>query len=476
MIQDEVLAKFEKIASIPRRSKHEAEIRSWIQEWARSHKFTTRVDTVGNVCVAVPGRGKYAQNDTIVIQGHLDMVCEKVPESDHDFSKDGLKLKTTDGWLHAEGTTLGADNGIAIALSMVLAEKNEMDCPPLELLFTVDEETGLTGASGLDPDLFTGKTLLNIDSEQEGVFTIGCAGGNNCVIELPLRRVNNLAKDAKFFKVSVSGARGGHSGIDIHKQRANAIRVLSRTLLTIRKDNELFIESLSGGSAHNAIPRDASANIVVERCDKDKLFAEIDKLNEQFNSEFKKTDPDLKVSITVSQGRTYFTQGATEKLLNLIHAIPHGVEAMSLELDGIVESSGNLATVETKGDSVSILTSHRSSNVARLDSLAQRVVAIAHLAEAKVKITDGYPPWQPNWDSVLLKKSTTIYKELFNREPIVEVIHAGLECGIIGEKKAGMEMISFGPTIENAHSPEEKLKIADIEGIWALLVALVQNI
>jgi dipeptidase D len=471
---DLILEKFSSISAIPRQSGHEEKIKEWIKSWAQERKWQTKEDEVGNICVYVPARNRKAE--PVVIQGHLDMVCEKTPDSSHDFAKDGLKLRRKGDWLDAENTTLGADNGIAIAMAMVLAETEQLDIPPLELLFTVDEETGLTGASGLDASMISGQILLNIDSEDEGVFTVGCAGGNNVHVEMPLRRVNSVAKDAAFYSISVSGARGGHSGIDIHKQRANAIRVLSRALLHLKKNHQIFVETISGGSAHNAIPREASAVVAVERCEQEALEKQISELAMAFSKEFKSTDPDLKLELKQTNGKKYFTQGATDKLLNLLHSIPHGVEAMSTELEGVVDSSGNLAMIQTKGDSISILTSHRSSNMSRLDSLSQRVEAIGHLAEAKVRITDAYPPWEPDWDAPLLAKSQAIYRELFDKEPVVEVIHAGLECGIIGEKKPGMQMISFGPNIEDAHSPDERLQISDVQKVWTLLVSLVQNV
>jgi dipeptidase D len=424
----------------------------------------------------VPASAGAEDAPVIVIQGHMDMVCEKTPESDHDFARDPIQLKYEDDWVTAEGTTLGADNGIALAVATVLAEDNASVHPPLELLFTVDEESGLIGAKTLDPDIFKGKILLNIDSEEEGEFTVGCAGGQDTRIRLPLE-MSNLPAGFQQFDLAVHGLRGGHSGIDIHKHRASANKLLARALHAAHKAADMRIVSLRGGTVHNAIARDAIARIACDPDSSERLqsvFADVERI---LQSEYSDSEPSLALSFNRVEGggASALSTEDTLKVVHLIVALPHGVAGMSADIEGLVETSNNLATVDLSDQGLSVLSSQRSSISSRMDEITARIKAIASLAGARISGENSYPPWQPDMDSFLLKRCQSVYVDLFNKEPLVRSIHAGLECGIIGSKTTGMDMISFGPTIRYPHSPEEKLYIPSIIRIWDFINQLLAS-
>jgi len=361
---------------------------------------------------------------------------------------------------------------------MTLAESKDVAHPPLELLFTVDEETGLTGANELKPGFINGKVLLNLDSEDEGVFTVGCAGGKNSVIHLPIEMAAHPATH-KAYKLVVGKLRGGHSGVDIHCERANAIQVLARTLYELEKLGGLMLSYVKGGSAHNAIPRDAEAVIFLDKTLVGKAKEIVAGLEKTIRSEFSNTDATAEITLvesTEAAPEKVSTAQATKKLCDFVLALPHGVASMSMELKGLVETSNNLATIEFPIDGkLQIVTSQRSAVMSRLEGITRRIDGLVHLSGGTVKHNDGYPSWAPNMKSPLLERCRTVYQKLFGHEPKVEAIHAGLECGIIGGKYAGMDMISFGPTIKNPHSPDERLHIPSIGKIWDFLVSLAQS-
>ncbi len=473
----EVLKWFEKITQIPRCSKKEEKIANWLKDWAKEYGFETKSDKVNNLVIKVPATPGYENSPVVIIQGHMDMVCEKTPESTHDFSKDPIKLVYEGEWLTADGTTLGADNGIALAMAMAIATDKELEHPPLELLFTVDEETGLTGANELQPDFLEGRILINVDSEDEGVFTVGCAGGINTSSSVPFE-TESVPANYKQFKIVAGGMKGGHSGIDIAMEKANAIKVLCRVMdKIIRSGVDLRIADYVGGSAHNAIPRDSEAVVFIPETDVKKAESAISEMEATLKAEFKNTDPDLSLTFTPNN-ETFSkiaTPDGTQKIINYIFALPHGVAAMSTDIKDLVETSNNLANVSIEKGAVKVLTSQRSSIVSRLDALTYKIEAIARLAGGEAKSGDGYPPWPPNMESKLLKKSTELYERMFNKKPIVEVIHAGLECGIIGDKYPGMDMISIGPTIKYPHSPDEKIHVGSIGLVWDFMVQLLKE-
>ncbi|MBN1154920.1 aminoacyl-histidine dipeptidase [candidate division KSB1 bacterium] len=475
---NDVLKWFEEITKIPRCSKHEEKIGQWLLEWAKQHNFQSKTDRVGNICIKVPASAGFEHAPIAVLQGHMDMVCEKTPDSDHDFTKDPIKLVYDGDWLTADRTTLGADNGIALAMAMALATRDDVKHPTLELLFTVDEETGLTGANSLEPGFIEGKILINVDSEDEGVFTVGCAGGINTSSEIPLK-FEAVPNGYEQFKLVSGGMKGGHSGIDIAMEKANAIKVLGRTLDRLVKQGiDVRVSSLKGGSAHNAIPRDAEAIIFFPRSEHKKVEQIVEDFERVLESEFKDTDPDLEVKLDT--GEKQFDRATnpadTRRLIDYVEAIPHGVDAMSTAIKDLVETSNNFANIKIEDEKLKVLTSQRSSVVSRLHAHTSRIEALARLAGGRASSGDGYPPWQPNMESPLLKKSVNLYQKMYNKEPKVEVIHAGLECGIIGDKYSGMDMISIGPDLRYPHSPDEKVNIVSIGKVWDFIVELLKEL
>jgi dipeptidase D len=474
---NEILKWFEEITKIPRCSKDEGAICQWLIKWGKENNFEVKTDNVRNVLIIVPANPGYENSPVVVIQGHVDMVCEKTPDSTHDFTKDPIKLVYDGEWLTADKTSLGADNGIAIAMAMAIALDKEMPRPGLELLFTVDEETGLTGASALEPGFLQGRILLNIDSEDEGYFTVGCAGGINTTLSIPFA-LADVAGNYKLLKIKAGGMKGGHSGIDINKQKANAIKVLTRALSNAAGKVEIRLANISGGTAHNAIPRDGEAFVYVRGDQVDELDTILAEAEKTLNMEFKNTDPDLFIKAEET-GETFeqaLTAADTKRILDFIIVLPHGVAAMSADIEGLVETSNNLARVGIENGHIKVLTSQRSSLVSRLGALTDRIEAVARLAGGEAQSGDGYPPWQPNMDSPLLARSIKIYEGLFNKKPVVEVIHAGLECGIIGDKYPGMDMISIGPTLKNPHSPDEKVHIGTIGMVWDFTAELLKEL
>lgn len=404
------------------------------------------------------------------------MVCEKTPESTHDFATDPIRPEVHGEWLSAPGTTLGADNGIAIAMAMVAATEPSVVHPPLELFFTIDEETGLTGASELRPGYLQGTVLLNIDSEDEGVLTVGCAGGIDTHLSVPIPH-EDRPEGLVGVRLHAGGMTGGHSGVDIHKMRANAIRVLARATRDL--GIALRVADMHGGTAHNAIPRDASADLLVRPGDLDALRARVAELSAVLASEFANTAPNLFLELRDWDDSACLrcpTAAGTEKLLDLLLVFPHGPAAMSTDIEGLVETSNNQAKVALQDERLLLLSSQRSSVVSRLQAHTHRIEALARLAGGEAETGTGYPPWQPNLDSPLLARAQRIYRELYGKDPVVEIIHAGLECGIIGDRYPDMDMISFGPTIVDPHSPDERLLIPTVGLGWDYLVALLGDL
>ncbi len=470
----EVLSWFEKLSAVPRPSDHEEKMRDWLLSWAKEHSFTANEDKTGNIVIKVPGSKGFEKSPVIVLQGHMDMVCEKTPESKHDFSTDPIRFVYDGDWLKADRTTLGADNGIALALAMAFALDKNVSRPPLELLFTVAEETGLTGANNLEPGFIEGKILLNLDSEDEGVFTVGCAGGLTSTISIPINRQKPCGGCLPVM-LKVGSLKGGHSGVDIKLGRGNAIKILTRALAKLDEKIGVKVSDLKGGSAHNVIPRSAEAVILMGESRWSEATKVVLELENTIKNEYAVNDSELFISIEKApkdDGRQVLSDESTKLVINTLQALPHGVYTMSTAIEGLVETSNNVATVKISGDSLEIQTSQRSSLMSRIEEISSRIVSVAKLAGGTVKNSAGYPPWEANWKSSLLKTCKEIYKKRFGKDPVVEVIHAGLECGIIGAKYHGMDMISFGPTIKNPHSPDERVKVSDIEKIWDLMIEI----
>jgi len=471
-----ILDAFAQISRIPRPSKKEEKLVAWLMNWADKNGLEARTDEALNVLIEVPASIGYENSETLVLQGHLDMVCEKAKGSQHDFDADPIEfIFTDDGWLTANQTTLGADNGIAIAMAMVVATDDKIGHPRLELLFTTDEETGLTGATSLQPGFIQGKQLLNIDTEDEGVFTVGCAGGQDARVSLPFVADESLASHSAC-KLVAGGMSGGHSGIDIIEQRANAIKLLFRSIHVISKKTDVRISSVIGGTARNAIPRDAEAVLIIPSADADQAQAMIAGLEKKLQAEYAKTDPRLTMTLTATSG-DHKAAGAdtTRGAIDLVFAYPDGVAEMSRDIAGLVDTSNNLATIKVENGKLIILSNQRSSNMDSLALLCDRILSVARLAGAEGETSGGYPSWQPNMESKLLARCLDVYQQRFGKKPVVEAIHAGLECGIIGAKYDGMDMISFGPTIKSPHSPDEKIEVESIGKVWDFMVALFES-
>jgi len=471
-----VLAAFKRISQVPRPSGKEEKIVAWLMNWATENGLEARSDAALNVLVEVPPSCGYEHAQTLVIQGHMDMVCEKSKGFEHDFDNDPIELVyTDDGWLTANQTTLGADNGIAIAIAMVAATDSTLGHPPLELLFTTDEETGLTGANSLQPGFIKGKQLLNIDSEDEGVFTVGCSGGEDARLSMPFVAEESLASHSAV-RLVAGGMSGGHSGIDIIEERANAIKSLFRVIHLISMKTDLRLSTVSGGTARNAIPRDAEAILLIPTQDVEMAKALVAKQQNKLQADYLKTDPGLSLILTSENDDFKATTAATTRaVIDVVFAYPDGISNMSRDIEGLVETSNNMATISVEHKQLTILSNQRSSNMDKLALLGERIRSVARLAGASADTSGAYTSWKPDMDSKLLARCLAVYEKRFGRKPAVEAIHAGLECGIIGSKYEGMDMISFGPTIKNPHSPDEKIEIESITKVWEFMIALFES-
>jgi dipeptidase D len=419
------------------------------------------------------------------------MVCEKTPESKHDFTKDPIELVERDGWVMANGTTLGADDGVGVALALALLDE-KISHPKLELLFTVDEETGLTGANGLKKGFITGKYLINLDGEDKS-FIVGCAGGEQTEIRMPLE-FSPVPDSLACFDLKISGLHGGHSGIDIDKQYANAIQLLAKTLKGLQ-NFDLRVCDIEGGTVHNAIPRDAKAVICFDASKLNAAKKTLSEIETSFKKEFAKTEPNLKIELIKATEATEHTeenqltrsvipescllgQEQGTQIVNLLSSLPTGVYRMSSKFEGIVETSSNLAKVELLRDEkqLRILTSQRSLEKSSLGEITSKITTLAKSAGAKANTVGGYPSWKPDVNSSLLKQAKEVYRRLNKKEPEVKVVHAGLEPAVIGENIPGIEMISVGPTIKNPHSPNERVDIASVDAVWHFLIELIPSL
>lgn len=473
-----ILERFEQISRIPRGSKNEEAVTQWFEGWARNRRWPSQRDPAGNLLIRVPAAPGCERAPAVVLQGHLDMVCEKTPDSAHDFTRDPIRVLRDGDWLRADRTTLGADNGVALALGAALAEDSELRRPRLELLFTVDEETGLTGAKKLAPGRLKARRLINLDSETEGVFTVGCAGGRDVQIQRDLH-VEPLPENHRWMQLTVGGLCGGHSGIDIHRQRANANRLLARTLRALMRDSDLRLAAVSGGTRRNAIPRNAVAVVACRSDAAEALRRQAARYAEQLRTEFS-SEPSLELCLTDPPAETpvptVLPPEEAALVVNLLLALPHGVAQMAPDFADLVQTSSNLAVVATTDRRIEIATSQRSLTQAGLDAMSDQVRATAALAGARTHTESEYPPWTPNLASPLLARCRDVYRGLYRKEPEVRAIHAGLECALIGRTYPDMDMISIGPTTENAHSPSERLHVPSLARIAEFLEALLRSL
>ena len=463
---------FDAIRKIPHCSRQEGPLADYVQSFVKGLGLRVKRDAVGNVVVVKPASPGREKAKGVILQGHLDMVCEKNADVKHDFSKDPLELVLDGEWLKASGTTLGADNGVGLAAALAVLEDDSLVHGPIECLFTMDEETGLNGAQGLDPSLLSGRFLLNLDSEEEGAFFIGCAGGGDTELILSVGR---KSASGKAVTVELKGLRGGHSGIDINTGRGNAIQLLARILVEI--DVPFDLVSLDGGSKHNAIPREATATVLVAPENIKAFEEQLQSRFEKVRFEFKTVEKDMRMDIIpAAKTENPLDDSAKRTFLSTLVALPHGVLAMSLEIPELVETSNNVAIVKCGEKEIRIHTSSRSSVMSALEATRGKVEAVGALAKAEVKQEPGYPAWTPNLDSPLLVTMKRVYQGMTGKDPEVKAIHAGLECGIIGEKFPGMDMISLGPDLRNPHSPDERVHTGSVERFWNLIVKTLETL
>jgi dipeptidase D len=468
---------FNDILAVPRPSKKEEKIIAFLLDFGKKHNLETKRDEIGNVLISKPATPGKESVKTIILQSHTDMVCEKNSDVEHDFENDPIKAYIDGEWVTAKGTTLGADDGIGIAAQMAILSSDDLEHGPIECLFTVDEETGLSGAFALQPGFMTGNTLLNLDSEDEGELFIGCAGGIDTVAKFKFKREKFPDKYVAY-KISVTGLKGGHSGDEIHKGLGNSNKIMTRFLAYAQKNFKIRLNNFDGGNLRNAIPREAFATIILAPKYKEDFEKYFDEFIEKVKFELAITEPDLKMTLEESElPKFVIDKKTTRNLLGALYACPHGVINMSTRMPGMVETSTNLASVKFTGKNyIEVVTSQRSDIDSGKDYVSKMVASVFNLAGAKVRHSDGYPGWSPNPDSEIMKLTRDTYARLFGNEPVVRSIHAGLECGLFLEKYPDMDMISFGPTLRMVHSPDERIHIGTVQKFWDLLVEVLKTV
>ena len=467
---------FEEVCQVPRPSKKEEKIRTYLVNFAVSHGLEYQMDEAGNVLIrkaAFPGKENLKK---VVLQSHMDMVCEKNRDTVHDFEKDPIETYVDGEWLKAKGTTLGADNGIGVATQLAVLADKDMVHGPLECLFTVDEETGLTGAFALKEGFMSGDILINLDSENEGELFIGCAGGAGTTATFPCPMVK-APEGYFFFRVAVKGLTGGHSGDDINKNRANANKLLNRYLMQLMDRYDLHLCEIDGGNLHNAIPREAHAVCAVPMKDKESVRVDLNVFLAEVENEYAVTEPNLTMELESETAcAEVMDKEAMKRFLHSIYAVHNGVYAMSQDIPGLVETSSNLASIKQRDGKIVVVTSQRSSILSSRKDMSQMVRSAFILGGADVETGDGYPGWKPNPSSEILNVAVESYKRLFGTEPKVKAIHAGLECGLFLEKYPSLDMVSFGPTLRGVHSPDERMLIPTVEKFWNHLLDVLAHI
>jgi dipeptidase D len=466
---------FYEITQIPRPSKKEEKIISFIEKFAFENNLPCKKDKAGNLLISKQASLGFENRKKVCLQAHLDMVCEKNSNVKHNFEVDPIQPKLEGDWVKAEGTTLGADCGIGIAAQLALLSDKTLRHGPLECLFTVDEETGLTGAYNLKPGFISSKTLINLDSEDEGELFIGCAGGIDTIAQFSFKN-EDIPQGGFPIEIIIEGLKGGHSGDDINKGRANAIKILARFLWDSFHKYGIRIATIKGGNLRNAIPREASINLIVYKGYKENLVADFNVFIHDIKNEVSITEPDFNATLSSAEmPEKVIDELTTEKLLNALLACPHGVLSMSYRMPGMVQTSSNLASIKSTDNYIEITTSQRSDLESGKKEVASMVESVFLLAGANIKHSDGYPGWTPNPNSEILKHTAETYIKLFGKKPIIRSIHAGLECGLFLGKYPKLDMVSFGPTIIGAHSPDEKLNIPSVEKFWKLLIEVLES-
>ncbi|MCC8154265.1 MAG: aminoacyl-histidine dipeptidase [Tannerellaceae bacterium] len=468
---------FHEVTQVPRPSKKEGKIIAYLEEFAQKYNIAIKKDAAGNILMSKPATPGYEDRPTVILQSHMDMVCEKNNDTVHDFDNDAIETVVDGDWLRANGTTLGADNGIGMAAELALLASNDIEHGPIECLFTVDEETGLTGAKLLEKGFMTGDILLNLDSEDEGEIFMGCAGGKGTVAEFTYE-TEPTDPALVYVRIDVKGLNGGHSGGEIHKGLGNANKIIARFLYQLKKKHAFTLCSIDGGNLHNAIAREANCVIGISSAIKENVWVMLNVFTAEIENELKRIDPDVKIIMeSADRPEKAIDYKTTVKVIDALMAAPHGVIGMSHDMEGLVETSTNLASVKMKeGNKIVIGTSQRSSIESRKEEIADQVAAVFSLAGATVTQGEGYPGWAPNPESKILKVAQESYRKLFNKDAKIMAIHAGLECGLFLEKYPYLDMISFGPTLRDVHSPNERIQIDTVGLWWEHLLELLKSI
>jgi dipeptidase D len=470
-----VWKQFEALSAIPRSSGKEAAARAYVLSQAARLNLEAHQDAVGNVIIRKPARPGRESAPTALLQAHLDMVCEKNEGVQHNFDTDPIRMVHDGDWLRADGTTLGADNGIGVATALAVMESNDIAHGPLEFVFTIDEETGLTGAVEFKAGVLQSRYYLNMDAEEEGTLCIGCAGAVNTTATTKVKRVRLSAGSA--WQLKVSGLKGGHSGVDIHQGRGNAVRILGRTLQRLLQHLPVQIAELAGGSRRNVIPREASALIVLDSASEGELKSLVAMVEAELRSELGSFDPDLRLALnSATLPASVLDSHDARKTVDLIASLHHGVLAMSPDIPGLVQTSTNLATISTRNDEVEIGTSQRSAIESSKSFAAGMVATVCRLAGFDVTFSGSYPGWKPEPESELVRKLQGVHEELYGKKAELVAMHAGLECGVIGEKYPGMQMVAFGPQIVDVHSPSERVKISSVGSFWTFLKTALERL
>ena len=467
---------FAEICKVPRPSKKEEKIIAYLQNFAKEQGLESKTDEAGNILIKKPATPGKENLKTVILQSHIDMVCEKNSDSTHDFLNDPIETYIDGEWLKAKGTTLGADNGIGMAAQLAVLAANDIEHGPIECLFTVDEETGLTGAFALKEGFMDGDILINLDSEDEGELFIGCAGGANTTAEFAYEEID-APQDYFFFNVAIKGLTGGHSGDDINKNRANANKLLNRFLSQLAEKYDLYLCEIDGGNLHNAIPREARALCAVPMKHKEDVRIDMNIYTAEIENEFSVTEPNLRTELgSESPCAKAIDRDTVARLLKTIYAVHHGVYAWSQDMPGLVETSSNLASIKMVDGKIKVVTSQRSSILSSRKDMSEVVRSAFLLGGAEVTTGDGYPGWKPNPASPILKVAIESYKRLYGVEPKVKAIHAGLECGLFLEKYPHLDMFSTGPTLRGVHSPDERMHIPAVDKFWQHLLDVLVNV
>lgn len=472
-----VFEQFAKINKIPRPSKHEEQMIEYLKSFGEERGLETLVDETGNVLIRKGATPGMENKPTVVIQSHMDMVCDKLVDVEFDFHKDAIQTYIDGEWLHAKGTTLGADDGIGDAIELAILDSDDIEHGPIECVFTRDEETGLTGAFGMKAGFMTGKYLINLDSEDEGQIFVSCAGGQNSTATFTYTR-EDAPSDYFFFAGSLKGLNGGHSGDDINKKRANAIKILARFLYMEQDKMDLRLAQFNSGKMHNAIPRDGKIIFAVPADKKEEVKADWNVFTAAVEDEFHVTDPTMVWSLESTTAQPVIEKQVSTNIIRALQAVDNGplTNCQDKAVDWLVETSSNVASVQSDVDKLVVVSSQRSSVMSNLRNMGNTIKAVFELAGATVVQNEGYPAWKMNPDSELVKIAVEEYKNLFHKDPKVLGIHAGLECGLFSEKYPDMDMVSFGPTLRNVHTPDECLHIPTVQMVWDHLLAILKRI